>query len=99
MYSNCVASSQGNHLDYAIGLCRFVAIDRSRSVAVIGFDLNHENNKLLPSNALCLKSTIDCGLGYCPRGFPIGFFPTLSPSLNGGRELQLPRFKVGKSVQ
>jgi hypothetical protein len=40
MYSNCVASSQGNHLDYAIGLCRFVAIDRSRSVTVIGFGSN-----------------------------------------------------------
>ena len=63
-YSRNVASSQRNHLVCAVRLCRFVAIDRSRLVAVVGFVSNQKNDdKLRPSNASSLKSTIDRGLG------------------------------------
>ena len=62
-YSRNVASSQRNHLVCAVRLCRFVAIDRSRLVAVIGFVSNQNDDKLRPSIASSLKSTIDRGLG------------------------------------
>jgi hypothetical protein len=55
--------TQRNDLGCAVRLCQFVAISRSRSVAVICFVLNHDNDKLWPSNASSLKSTIDRGLG------------------------------------
>jgi hypothetical protein len=45
-YSRNVASSQRNYLVCAVRLCRFVAIDRSRSVAVIGFVSNQNDDKL-----------------------------------------------------
>ena len=50
-YSRNVASSQQDHLVCAVRLCRFVAINRSCSVAVIGFVLNHNDDKLRPSIA------------------------------------------------
>ena len=56
-YSRNVASSQRNHLVCAVRLCQFV------SVAVIGFVSNHDDDKLWPSIASSLKSTIDRGLG------------------------------------
>ena len=58
-----VASSQRNHLGCAGRLCWFVAIGRSRSVVIICFVLNHDDNKLQLSNASSLKSMIDRGLG------------------------------------
>ena len=45
-YSRIVASSQRNHLGCAGRLCWFVAIGRSRSVVVICFVLNHDEDKL-----------------------------------------------------
>ena len=54
--------TQQNHLGCAVRLCQFVAIGRSRSVAVICFVSNHGNDKCWPSNASSLKSTVDYGL-------------------------------------
>ncbi len=86
---NCVASSHQNHLDYAFGLCRFVAINRSRSVAVIGYGSNHDSNILPPSNA----SNSIVAWGNVLEAFLL-VLPTLSPSLNDGGELQLPRLSL-----
>ncbi len=58
-----VASSQRNHLGCVGRLCWFVAIGGSCSVVVICFVLNHDEDKLWPSNASSLKSMIDRGLG------------------------------------
>ncbi len=43
--------TQRNHLGCAVRQCQFVAIGRSRSVAVICFVSNHDDDKLWPSNA------------------------------------------------
>ena len=62
-YIRIVLPHQRNHLDYAVGLFWFVAIDRSHSVTVIGFGSNHDGNILPPSNASSLKSMTCRGLG------------------------------------
>jgi hypothetical protein len=48
-YTRIIASSQQNHLGCAVRLCRFVAIGRLRSVAVICFVSNSNDDKLRPS--------------------------------------------------